>query len=125
MRLKYEVWLEAIPNPDFPAASDLGSVRVPGYYVKVIDLETAARALREFIVKHQLGSGNIAPGCGKVYDEWKNLIARVCFNGRARLERDVTNVGRAGSLVSFKEERDPDDYHVDQEADMERADYLR
>ena len=50
--------------------------------VEVADLPTAALAFRAWIDKHGLGSGNITPECGTVYDGGK-AIARVSYNGRA------------------------------------------
>lgn len=80
-----EVFLEAIPNPDFSGSRSeqgkrLATIRVPGGWVGVNSLASARQLLRDFIDEHQIGVGNFSDATGRVRQHGKPF-AEVSYNG--------------------------------------------
>jgi hypothetical protein len=50
--------------------------------LEVATIADASKALREWVNRNGLGSGNMAKGCGKVTDG-KRVVAFIGYNGRA------------------------------------------
>lgn len=77
----FTVHLASCGNPDFGQIPNkpLHGCE-PNHYKNVESLEDAARAVKDFITKNDLGAGNWAGGV--VRDKNGKTVARVSYNGR-------------------------------------------